>query len=106
MSTPQTTTAQIRFRRLQSPSKASVGAGWLALPRVRFHDAFTGTSYETQEPSRGRCDAKLDYTLYELPREMSRTLAAGTSIDGVAEGLNPALLKNEIAGLLSDRKIN
>jgi hypothetical protein len=106
MSTPQTTTAQIRSGRLQSPSKASVGERWLVLPRVRFHDAFTGTSYEAQKPARGRCDAKLDYTLRQLPREISQTSATGTSIDGVAEGLNPALLKKEIAGLLSDRKIN
>ncbi len=67
MSTPQTTAAQIRSRRLHPPSKASVGAGWLALPRVRFHEALTGTPYETQEPARGRCDAQLDYALRYLP---------------------------------------
>jgi hypothetical protein len=67
LSTPQTTTAQIRSRRLHPTSKASVGAGRLALSRVRFHEALTSTSHETQEPARRRCDAQLDYALRYLP---------------------------------------
>ena len=56
MSTPQTTTAQIRSQRLHPPSKASIGAGWLALSRVRLHEGLAGTSHETQGPARGGCD--------------------------------------------------
>src|SRR5260370_10042916 len=66
MSAPQTT-AQIRSRRLHPASKARVGAGRLALSRVRFHEALTSTSFETQGPARGRCDAQLDCALRYLP---------------------------------------
>src|SRR5260370_20117629 len=67
VSTPQTTTAEIRSPRLHPTSKASVGTGWLALPRVRFHERLAGPSHETQEPVRGRCDEQLDYAMRYLP---------------------------------------
>src|SRR5260370_3989728 len=74
LSKPQRTTAETRSRRIHPRSKASAGAGWLALSRVRLHEALTGTSYETQEPARGRCDAQLDYALrYLPPKDASRS---------------------------------
>lgn len=79
-SVPQRTTAQIRSRGLHPTSKASVGAGWLVLPRVRFHEPLAGPSHETQGPARWGPNKQLDYSLCQLSREMPRTAPIGSSV--------------------------
>ena len=113
--TSETTSTQIGSERVLNRPETRARTRWLAVPRVRFHARLGGSSRETQEPARWRRDDQLDYALRWLSRKMSRrTLVETKIITGcvlfgnarMAGRLKPAILKPEIAVLLSDTKSN
>src|SRR6266850_7171335 len=56
-------TARNGVRAVRGTPKPCAGKGWLAMPRMRFHEKPAGPSYETQEPAWRRRNAQSDYAL-------------------------------------------